>query len=462
MIQANVSFPGAVARPVLLVAGVVLLGLPGTSRAQQSLTLRQAAEMALEKNPERKAALANQQVAAADLRDARANLWPHLQVAESFTRGNDPVYVFGTKLRQRRFTLADFDLGRLNTPTPLDNFGTRLTVTWNLFDTRESWLNVARAQRLQEAAGRQLERTEQELLFRVVDAYFSLLLATKQQRVAEDAVRTAQANLERTRARFESGQVVASDLLSAQVHLAAMQQELIRARSGVAVARARLNHELGVPAEAVFEPVETLAERALPVEPLDRLEAHALAARPDLQAMRLEQEAQDKRVAMAKAAFGPRVGLLAAWEADNPAFLGNGGTNWVGSLQVQFDLFQGGAKRARLAREEAVRDQVGWLRAWKQSAVQLEVRQAYFDLEAARQQVDVARTAVTQAQESLRIIQNRYEAGLATVTDLLRAEETTHRTETQYWEAVYQWLVSYAHLELATGTLNTDSPLMRP
>ncbi len=461
-LQQRPGYACTIIRTALLSLWLVLLLPSGTAQAQTSLTLRQAVEIALEKNPELKAALANQRVASAGIQDARSDLWPHVQFVERFTRGNDPVYVFGTKLRQNQFTLADFDLGRLNTPTPLNNFGTRFTATWNLFDSRESWLRVARAERLHEAAGRQLERTEQELLFRVVDAYFSLLLAVKQQRVAEDSVRTAQANLDRTRARLEAGLVVESDVLSAQVHSAAMQQELIRARNTVAIARARLNHELGVPADSVFEPVETLAERALPVDELAALEARALAGRPDLREVRLEEEAQDKSVAMAKAAFGPRVNLLASWEADNPTFLRNGGTNWLGGVEVQFDLFQGGAKRARLSREQALRDRVASLRNLTESAVRLEVRTAYLDLEAARQQVEVARASVTQAQESLRIIQNRYEAGLTTITDLLRAEEATHQTETQYLAAVYRWQLSYANLELATGTLKGNSPVVMP
>ena len=100
----------------------------------------------------------------------------------------------------------------------------------------------------------------------------------------------------------------------------------------------------------------------------------------------------------------------------------------------------------------------GWLASGRcataTSGVQLEARSAYFDLEAARQQVEVVRAAVAQARESLRIIQDRYQAGLTTITDLLRAEDATNRTQTQYWETVYRLHTSHANLELATGTLN--------
>jgi len=230
----------------------------------------------------------------------------------------------------------------------------------------------------------------------------------------------------------------------------------------VAVARVQLNHELGVPAESAFAPAEILAERSLPVATLEELEARALAQRPDLEGVRLAEAAQEKSVEMARAAFGPRVNVVAGWEANNQSFLGNGGTNWLGGVEVQFDIFQGGAKQARLARERAVRDRLAAVRAQATSSVHVEVRRAYLGLGAARQQVEVARASVAQAQESLRIIQNRYETGLTTITDLLRAEEAAHRSRTDYWEAVYRWQVSYANLELATGTLNASSLVVTP
>jgi outer membrane protein TolC len=95
-------------------------------------------------------------------------------------------------------------------------------------------------------------------------------------------------------------------------------------------------------------------------------------------------------------------------------------------------------------------------------AVRLEVRRAYYDLDAARQQIEVARTAIAQSQESLRINQNRYDSGLSTITDLLAAEEATRHSQMDYWEAVYRYHTGYANLELVSGTLNPQSPVVAP
>jgi outer membrane protein TolC len=94
--------------------------------------------------------------------------------------------------------------------------------------------------------------------------------------------------------------------------------------------------------------------------------------------------------------------------------------------------------------------------------VRLEVRRAYYELDTSRQQVEVARGAIAQAQESLRINQDRYDSGLTTITDLLGAEEAARRGQTDYWEAVYRFQTSYANLELASGNLSLQSPVVTP
>jgi len=437
------------------------LGQPAAESSP--LTLQQAVNIALEKNPQRKVALADTRVAFADVREARSVLMPRLIFSETATRGNDPVYVFGSELRQQRFTNADLALNRLNTPTPIGNFSTRLGGTWNLFDSFASWHGVNRAKQMNDAAGHQLARTEQEIVFRVVDSYYVVLLAMKQLEVAEQAVKTSQAIMGRSQARFESGLVVESDLLTAKVRMAARKQELIRARNNLDLARAQLSTAMGVPVDSVFQPAEALAEHTLPVPVLQEIEKQALANRPDLKRIQSEEAAQQQNVAMAKSSFGPRVNAFAGWEMDNPTFVaGGGGNNWLGGIEVQFDIFQGGAKRAELSRQRALQERVTAMKQVAGDGVRLEVRRAYYDLDSARQEIEVARAAIAQAQDSLRINQNRYDGGLTTITDLLGAEEATRRSQTDYWEAVYRFHTSYANLELASGTLNPQSPVVTP
>lgn len=450
-----------------VVFGLVSLFLATPTGAQEapqsSLTLPQAVSIALEKNPARKAALADTRAASSEVKLARSGLMPRLTFSETATRGNDPVYVFGSELRQRRFTTADFALNKLNTPSPFGNFSTRFGGSWNLFDSFASWHGISRARLMTDAAAHQLDRTEQEIVFHVVEAYHALWLAGKQVEVAENAAKTAESILNNSQARFESGLSVQSDLLSAKVRRAARQQELIRATHNLSLAQAELNTAMGVPIDSPLHQPESLDNRSFPIPVLEDVEKKALINRPDLKRIQSEESAQRQSVSIAKSSFGPRVNAFAGWEMDNPTLLaGGGGNNWVGGIELQVDLFQGGAKRAELSRQRALAEKAAALKQAASDGVRLDVRRAYYEMDASRQQVQVAQAVISEAQENLRIHQDRYEGGLTTITDLLGAEETARRSQADYWDAVYRYRTSYANLELASGSLNLQSPVVMP
>lgn len=443
--------------------GIAIIATALAQNAPAPLTLHDAASIALEKNPLRKATLADTKVAAAGVREAQSILLPHVTFSEQATRGNDPVYVFGSRLRQQRFTTNDFSLSNLNTPLPYGNFTTRFGGTWSLFDSFASWRGINRAREMNIAASQQLERTDQEILFRVAQSYYGILLATKQLEVAEQSEKTAKSIMDRSQVRYDAGLAVEADLLSAKVRLASREQDLIRARNSLELARAQLDVAMGVSPDATYQLSEAITEGIPSATPLLDLEKRALTTRPDLKRIEAQQSAQELSVAIVKSSFGPRLNAFAGWEMDNPTFVaGGGGNNWLGGIELQIDLFQGGAKRAALSRERANAEKIIALKQAAGDAVRLEVRQAYYDQDASRQQIKVARTAITQAQESLRIDQDRYDGGLLTITDLLGAEESARHTQADFWQAVYQFHISNANLELACGTLNLQSPVLMP
>ena len=126
------------------------------------------------------------------------------------------------------------------------------------------------------------------------------------------------------------------------------------------------------------------------------------------------------------------------------------------------DPFSGGAKTAQLQREKAMAERIAAMRLAFEDNVRLEVRRSYYDYDAAQQQVAVAKAATQQATESLRILRDRYDAGLTTVTELLRAEDASNRAQMDYWHAAYRVQTGFADLELASGKLTIDSPVVTP
>jgi len=375
---------------------------------------------------------------------------------------NDPVFVFGTRLRQNRFTAADFALNQLNNPAAIGNFATRVGLQWNIFDSFLTRANVRQAASEKAASERRLARTDQLVIFRVIQAYYGVLLASRRLEVAEHGATTAKAVMEQSQARFEAGSTVESDYLSAQVDEASRRQEVVRARNDLALARAQLNLAIGVLPEHNYETAEGSSLTGLQPPALLQAESRALKERPDLMESAQEVAARQAGVEAAKAAFAPRVNVFAGAEADNVNFFGNGGNNWTAGAELQFDIFLGGLKKARLEREHAGLDRAQALRKTAEDSVRLEVRRAWYDLDSARQAAEINRLAAEQAEEALRIVNNRYQAGMTTITEMLRSEDVARAARANYWDALYRLCTSYAALELAMGILNPNSPVVMP
>jgi len=444
----------------LTIAAVLLSPvLPLRAQTAPTLTLPQAVSIAMEKNPVRKMAMADVKFAEAGASGARSAFLPRFDFSETATLSNDPVYAFGSKLRQGRFTQADFSLDQLNHPDAMSNFSSRIGGQLNLFDSFATTYQLRRAKAMQQASEHQLTRADQELIYRVLDAYYGVLVAQKQVAVAEQTIKTAQTMVDDSTSRVEAGTTVEADALSAKVNLATRQQDLIRARSGLEMARAQLETALGVQLPPAQQPADTLKEQVLPAAVLADTEARALKQRPDLQAIGSQLDAQQNSVKAAKAAFGPHLDVFGSWQSDNSALFANGGNNWTTGAGLRIDLFPQ-AKRAQLSMEKAALTRAQAAKQAAEDNIRLDVRRAYFEYDAARQMLEVARATVAQSDESLRITHDRYDSGLVTITDLLRTEDAARASKTNYWNAVYRYAVSYAAMELASGDLTAQSPVV--
>jgi outer membrane protein len=439
-------------RNLILVAS--LLAAPLTAQ-QPKLTLQQAVDAALEHNPAQKLAAADLAVSEAGFRLSKTALLPKIQFSESLNRGNDPVYVFGSKLRQQVFQASDFSLNNLNFPSPMSDFNTSFSGRWLAFDSLHTQFQIKRASLLKQGASASAGRTGQEVVYRVVDAYESVLIAIRETEVANHAVETAQALYDQSRTRVKAGLAVESDALSAQVNLAARQQDLIQLQGNEQTAWAELEAAVGVSLPVGPEGLEQLAEHNFTAAALDDEVEQAYKSRPDLKSIALQASAQKAAVQSAKSDFGPRVDTFGSWQTDRHSFAGAGGSNWMAGAELRVDLLPV-EKQVRLQQEKAslLRAQAGEETA--RSMIRVEVSRAYYGLQSAAKMVEVARSSMAQAAESLRILRNRYDAGLVPLTDVLRAEDAERQSQSGYWQAVYHNALSYASLRLATGTLNAE------
>ncbi len=428
--------------------------------AQQKLSLSEAVARALENNPDLAVDLPGRKAALSEFKATRAGYLPRLDFEQSYLAGNNPVFVFGTLLTQQKFTAENFALPSLNAPSAIDNLQTRATVQQNIWDFGRTRDRREQARLGINMADQSHEEHKRQVLLSVFEGYYAASLASDALETARGALRSAEAIESQAKARVESGLAVEADLLRSRVYLSSAKQQEIQAQGQLEAARAQLNRLMGDPlGEAVGE-TAPLTVRPLSVPSEEMLISEQKQRRPDYQSLLSELRQAELAVNFRSKERLPVIAGYTTWEADNPSLNDYGGNNWSAGITLRWNLFAGGSDAAQL---EAARQRLEQKRrqiSAMESAMALEVRRALIQYRAAEQQVQAAQAAEAQSEEGLRILRNRYDAGLATMTDLLSAETARSSTRTSLAQAIYRQRLSYAQIEYAAGILNPTSPAM--
>jgi outer membrane protein TolC len=342
----------------------------------------------------------------------------------------------------------------------MSNFQSQVTLEQVVYDAGQTRNAVRSAELGREMTGEARRGAEMETVAGVVQAYYGAALAAENLKSALEALRSAEADLKRAENVRQAGMSTDVDVLSIRVHVANVEEQRIRRAADLDVARSALNEVLGLPLDAPHELTTVLAPLDIPETDLAGYEKSAVDHRPEMKQSDLAASLARVQADTAKGSFLPQVGIRTGFEADRGKFWGQTGTNWLAAISLRWNLFNGFGDKARLAeagyaltRAEAEKERAS-------AAVRLQVRRAWADLRAAQQRIEVARAAMAEAAESLRITQNRYAAGLANVTDLLRNETAALESKTRYLAAVHDQRIAATMLQLAAGTLNAESEVL--
>jgi TolC family type I secretion outer membrane protein len=435
-----------------------LLYMAATDAAGQSLnppalTLAEAIQTAVAKNPKISAAGFQVESADAQITQARSGLLPQIYFSEGYNHTTNPMWAFGTKLNQEQITRQDFDPARLNDPDPINNFASTLSLNWSLYDSGQTRHGLRQAEIGKKITVLMLDRTRQQVIAQTVAAYIGMLLAQKNLTVIEQTLETARAHLKMVRARFESGFVVKSDLLRAQVHIADLDQQQLQAESQVQVAQSYLNAAMGIPIESVFELSSPLEAGKEVDGSLENWIEKALSLRPELKQLQNQEMIAQEEINKSKAAHLPSVNLMGNYEF-NSEDLNTWGDNYTVGALVNLNIFSGRRLSARTVQARAALNEVGARQAELKQGILVQTSQAFLQAQSARKRILVAEAAVAQAEETLRIVRNRYETGLLNIVALLDAELALQYARTNHFKAAHDYKVAAAQLALAAGTID--------
>jgi TolC family type I secretion outer membrane protein len=441
---------GGLARPP---CGKAESGLSQEHGQPPALDLAKAIQTALQNNPRIEAARFREQASEERVTQAFSGFLPRLDLNESFQRTSNPMFAFGTKLNQGEIAPEDFDPDRLNHPDAINNFATQLALKWPIFDKGQTWHNWRQARLDKESAGLMGARTRQWVIADTVMAYVGLLMARQRLTLANETLETAQAHLRLAVSRYDRGFGVKSDVLQARVRIADVEQQIIDAETEVAVGRARLNVAMGVSPDLHYE----ITGKLDPGEPLAQTLEHwvseALATRPDLKELEVQEWAAREEADKRKAANLPSFDIVSNYEINTESFETSEDNYTVGAV-VSFNLFSGYRDSAKAREAEASLREVKALRRHLSQQVSIETKQAFLRAQSAWRRIRVAEAAVDQAEEALRIISNRYREGLLTILDLLNGELAVQQARTNRFRSLHDYQTARVQLALAVGLLD--------
>lgn len=425
----------------------------GSDTTVSVLTLAEARERALEENRSLASARASAEAAAARARAASAFLWPSLGVEAGWVRSDDPVAAFGTRLRQARFTEADFALDALNRPEAVEDWSAGAGIRWAGVDP-SAWAGRDAAEAGARAAELGTERTREAVVFRTEVLYLDAVAAQARLRAAETAESAAASTLATTTSRRDEGLLTDADVLQARAALEDHRARVVDARRAVTDARARLAHHLGLPPGSGVVPADTLP----PVGGAAAAESASLEERPDLAASRAGVEAREARIRAARAARLPTLEAFGQLSSHAPDPLDGREANVTVGVQLRLPVFTGGrlgaaedearaeARAARIEHEDRL------------ATARREIRQLERAVEAAGQGAEAAAAAARAAEEAHRLMEQRFREGMTTTTELLQAEARASRLRTAAVDARIRALQARAALAFARPTPPTSRP----
>ncbi|GBC93618.1 Solvent efflux pump outer membrane protein SrpC [bacterium HR15] len=405
----------------------------------QPLTLEEAIRMALKGN--RALQIAQRTLEKARERVSEARGAGNLQIQSSST------YTRFDRVATARFGPQEVRLGNI------ENRVAVLTLTQPVDISGIIRTGVRAASLGYELTLLDYERTRNELILQVTNAYQNVARAESFVRVAEEALKNAQERLRITRTQVDTGVASRFDLLRAETQVAQNEQALLNARNQVEIAKAALNNLLGRDLNA---PVQVVLPDSLPAmeQELDALIHEAYARRPELRAAERNRELARVNIDSARRGNLPTLALNGQWNFNlNTSVFNPRRQTFTATAILSFPVFDGGITRARVeqAREDLQIAEINLQQV--KEGIALEVRTAYLNLKDAQKRLEVARKGLEQATEALRLARIRYEAGVSPQLEISDAELAYTQAQTNLINAQFDYLNAYAALQKAVGTI---------
>lgn len=282
----------------------------------------------------------------------------------------------------------------------------------------------------------------------VAEAYIMVLRVENGLQVAQNHVDTLERHIKDVNNLFEQGIVAKNDQLAASVELANAKQEIVQVMNQLDIARAHYNQLLD---RNLTQDVK-LANKfpSIPTENITELSNNALKQRTELVAISQQIESLEHQSKSVKAGLLPQVGINGGYQYQQNRYQAYEGM-WMANVGVEWKLDAGSthASDAITGQALALKEQRDNL----SSLIGLQVRQAWLNYDEAKKRIAVTQQSITQADENLKVTTDRYQQGLSTNTDVLRAEDLRTMAHNNFNNATFDSNLAILQLRRAIGIL---------
>ena len=422
------------------------------------LPIAEATRKALDYSPVLKAMHSAEGAAAEKIGEARAMKGVRFNLSVDDTRLDSPMMAFGAKLNQGRITANDFFPDRLNDPGAVNNLRLGAQAVAPLHLGGMDRHAVAAAREGVKVSAFDTEKMRQEIIYQTIETYLGAVLAREMVTVAAKAVEASAESVRNAQAAVDAQRTVESDLLQARVHHSMNEENLLRRRNQYQLALEGLATIMGVPTAATFDLTMPFLQQtctACREEPGKLLEL-ALKQRPDYLKLARQESALMHQEKMFRGATRPHLAVGAAAEHNREEFGKSGHGNGMLFARVDWAVADGGESRHKALGARKQAQSIDRMAEAQADRIHLEIRNAITGINNALERIRVSREAVEQSRESRRILVDRYTAGLAIMSDLLRAETSLLDHQLNHLQALYDYALSKARLKMALGALTPE------
>ncbi|AAC06879.1 TolC family protein [Aquifex aeolicus] len=434
---------------MVLIGFLLLVGLSFAAELPLKVFIKDALQNNLELSSQRREVKASEY----EYKSVRGLLFPTVKLEETYTKTDISSYYLFTKLNQERITLQDFTPSKLNDPGSIQNFETKLTLEIPIWmgGKLRAFKNMAKNKWKGDKTI--YGRKEEEVILKVYEAYANAVLAKNAVEVAKQAVKDAEEHVRLAEKAYKTGVALFADVLRAKVYLSKAKEKLVQAQNNYEVAKKALE----LLTNKNYGEFDVKDFSKCPSVKVEELKSKALNHREDYLALKYYIKSLKEGQKSALGDILPQVFAFANYSMyDENTPFGSQGEGYMLGVGLKWNFNTGLSpiykKKSFKEKELALKRK----RELLAKAIMFEIDKAFAEYENALKTLESAKSRKEEAKEVLRVIEKRYEVGMARMVDLLDAQTQLDMARFEYAKALRDCNVAYAKALFSAGLLKEE------